>query len=151
MPIYEYQCKICNYKFEKLQKITDEPLVTCPECSKDGLQKLISPAGFRLAGKGWYETDFKSDNQVKRNIKDNKDADLYKSSSSDNSKTKESQSQLSSIQSDKNKNINNENVTSNKQNMATNTNTNVSTNVNKNIAKSDSSSAKTSSTTEKTK
>jgi len=60
MPIYEYQCQSCGYKFEKLQKISDEPLTDCPECEKSELKKLISAAGFRLKGGGWYETDFKS-------------------------------------------------------------------------------------------
>jgi putative FmdB family regulatory protein len=46
---------------EKLQKISDPPLVDCPACGKPALQKLVSAAGFRLKGGGWYETDFKKD------------------------------------------------------------------------------------------
>jgi putative FmdB family regulatory protein len=68
MPIYEYQCEACGHKMEKLQKMSDEPLTDCPECSKPALRKLISAAGFRLSGAGWYETDFKSGN--KRNLVD---------------------------------------------------------------------------------
>jgi len=68
MPIYEYQCEACGHKMEKLQKMSDEPLIDCPKCSKPALHKLISPAGFRLSGAGWYETDFKSSN--KRNLVD---------------------------------------------------------------------------------
>lgn len=60
MPIYEYQCDECHHKLEKLQKISDEPLKTCPACHKQGLTKLVSAAGFRLKGDGWYETDFKT-------------------------------------------------------------------------------------------
>lgn len=60
MPIYEYECKQCGHKLEALQKISDDPLVECPECGKPELKKLISAAGFRLKGGGWYETDFKS-------------------------------------------------------------------------------------------
>jgi len=60
MPIYEYQCRSCGHKFEKLQKISDDPLVDCPHCEKPELKKLISAAAFRLKGGGWYETDFKS-------------------------------------------------------------------------------------------
>ncbi len=63
MPIYEYQCQACDHKLEKLQKISDEPLKDCPECGKQELKKLVSAAGFRLSGSGWYETDFKSKNQ----------------------------------------------------------------------------------------
>ena len=45
---------------EAIQKISDDPLTDCPECSQGQLKKLISAAGFRLKGGGWYETDFKS-------------------------------------------------------------------------------------------
>ena len=60
MPIYEYECQACGHKKEALQKISDAPLVDCPECNKPELKKMISAAGFRLKGGGWYETDFKS-------------------------------------------------------------------------------------------
>ena len=59
MPIYEYQCAECGHELEKLQKISDPPLTDCPACGKPALQKLVSAAGFRLKGGGWYETDFK--------------------------------------------------------------------------------------------
>lgn len=72
MPIYEYLCTSCGHQLESLQRLSDAPLVDCPECGKPTLQKQISAAGFRLSGGGWYETDFKSGN--KRNVaeKDNK-------------------------------------------------------------------------------
>jgi len=60
MPIYEYRCAECGHELEKLQKISDAPLTECPACGKAALQKLVSAAGFRLKGGGWYETDFKS-------------------------------------------------------------------------------------------
>ena len=63
MPIYEYECQQCGFHHEALQKVSDDPLKTCPSCQADALKKLISAAGFRLSGSGWYETDFKSDNQ----------------------------------------------------------------------------------------
>jgi putative FmdB family regulatory protein len=66
MPIYEYRCSECGHELEKLQKITDAPLVDCPACGKPALQKLVSAAGFRLKGGGWYETDFKKDK--KKNV-----------------------------------------------------------------------------------
>jgi putative FmdB family regulatory protein len=59
MPIYEYQCTDCGHELESLQKMSEDPLLDCPECGKPALQKLISAAGFRLKGGGWYETDFK--------------------------------------------------------------------------------------------
>ena len=63
MPIYEYECETCGHKLEALQKISDDPLKDCPECGKPALKKLISAAGFRLKGGGWYETDFKTGNK----------------------------------------------------------------------------------------
>ena len=66
MPIYEYQCRECSHRLEKIQKMSDAPLTRCPECGKDALTKLVSAAGFRLKGGGWYETDFKKDG--KRNL-----------------------------------------------------------------------------------
>lgn len=59
MPIYEYQCDNCGNKLEIIQKIDDDPLVTCPECQTDSLRKLVSAASFRLKGTGWYVTDFR--------------------------------------------------------------------------------------------
>ncbi len=63
MPIYEYRCSSCQAELEKLQKISEPPLVECPECGKDTLVKLISASSFRLKGSGWYETDFKTGNK----------------------------------------------------------------------------------------
>ena len=59
MPIYEYQCNSCSHQLEKLQRMSDQPLRDCPECGEAGLRRLVSAAGFRLKGAGWYETDFK--------------------------------------------------------------------------------------------
>jgi len=66
MPIYEYQCEACGHYLETLQKISDPPLTDCHKCGKPALKKLVSAAGFRLKGGGWYETDFKTGN--KKNV-----------------------------------------------------------------------------------
>ncbi|MBC6413618.1 MAG: zinc ribbon domain-containing protein [Chromatiales bacterium] len=63
MPIYEYLCDACEERVEILQQISEPPLRECPVCHKATLKKLVSAAGFRLAGQGWYETDFKTKNQ----------------------------------------------------------------------------------------
>lgn len=65
MPIYEYQCKACGHAFESLQKISDVPHKDCPECKQPDLKKIVSAAGFRLSGGGWYETDFKGGGKKK--------------------------------------------------------------------------------------
>ena len=71
MPIYEYKCQNCGHYFEILQRISEEPLSVCPECKKNTLKKLVSAPNFRLKGEGWYETDFKKDNQ--KNLAGNKE------------------------------------------------------------------------------
>jgi putative FmdB family regulatory protein len=68
MPFYEYQCSACAHQLEVLQKISDGPLKKCPDCGKQALKRLISAPVFRLKGAGWYETDFKSDKENKRNL-----------------------------------------------------------------------------------
>ncbi len=59
MPIYEYQCEKCGQQTEAIQKINDSPATDCPTCREPALKRLISPAGFKLQGTGWYLTDFR--------------------------------------------------------------------------------------------
>lgn len=68
MPFYEYECGSCGHHTEVLQKVSDAPLKKCPDCGKSALKRLISAPVFRLKGGGWYETDFKSDKENKRNL-----------------------------------------------------------------------------------
>ena len=68
MPFYEYECQSCKFYTELMQKISDPPLTKCPSCGKRTMQKLVSAPVFRLKGSGWYETDFKSDKEGKRNL-----------------------------------------------------------------------------------
>jgi putative FmdB family regulatory protein len=68
MPFYEYECQACKYYAEVMQKISDTPLSRCPSCGKRRMKRLVSAPVFRLKGGGWYETDFKSDKETKRNL-----------------------------------------------------------------------------------
>jgi putative FmdB family regulatory protein len=54
MPIYEYACGKCGSEFEAEQRITEEPLKTCPECRSRQVKRLISQTSFVLKGGGWY-------------------------------------------------------------------------------------------------
>ena len=64
MPIYEYECKFCNYNFEIVQKITDNPKRKCPEChKKNALKKLISSTTFTLKGTGWFKDGYSNVSQ----------------------------------------------------------------------------------------
>jgi putative FmdB family regulatory protein len=58
MPIYEYQCAVCRHEFERLQKISEEPVKICPECGKEEVDKLVSKSGFVLKGGGWYKDHY---------------------------------------------------------------------------------------------
>ena len=73
MPFYEYECSSCKHHVEAMQKISDAPLKKCPACGRSTLKRLMSAPAFRLKGGGWYETDFKSDNDRKRNLAGEKD------------------------------------------------------------------------------
>jgi putative FmdB family regulatory protein len=59
MPIYEYECTSCCNVFEIFQRMTEDPLTTCPDCS-GALKKLMSMSSFQLKGGGWYADGYSS-------------------------------------------------------------------------------------------
>ena len=68
MPIYEFECAACGNVFDRLQKISDPDPTVCPKCGKKKIHRRVTAPAFRLAGSGWYETDFKKDGDKKRNL-----------------------------------------------------------------------------------
>ncbi|MGH8215231.1 MAG: FmdB family zinc ribbon protein [Rhodanobacteraceae bacterium] len=68
MPIYVFRCEDCGEKFDRLQKLSDADPDTCPTCGKHRVRRQLTAPAFRLAGSGWYETDFKSDKEKKHNL-----------------------------------------------------------------------------------
>jgi putative FmdB family regulatory protein len=80
MPIYEYVCGACGNAHEALQKISDVPLTDCPACGQSSLKKKVSAPAFRLAGSGWYETDFKTG--AKKNLANDSKSDSSGASAS---------------------------------------------------------------------
>ena len=83
MPIYIYRCESCGVQFERHQSFTDEPLKRCPECSKNTLRKVLTPAGIVFKGSGWYATDHKSASGISRAPKsESKESSSEKSESS---------------------------------------------------------------------
>jgi putative FmdB family regulatory protein len=60
MPTYEYVCKACDHEFEKEQRISDEPVKTCPRCKAKQVKRLISRTSFHLKGGGWYSDLYSS-------------------------------------------------------------------------------------------
>lgn len=84
MPIYGYICMCCGHHLDALQKMNDAPLTDCPSCGEPDLKRQLSAPKFRLKGKGWYETDFKTGK--KRNLHgDDKPSSSGESSASDSS------------------------------------------------------------------
>jgi putative FmdB family regulatory protein len=58
MPTYGYRCSNCGHQFEIVQRITEEPLTTCPKC-QGKLSKMLYPVGISFKGSGFYTTDYK--------------------------------------------------------------------------------------------
>ena len=73
MPIYAFECTHCGHRFDRLQRLSDLDPTVCPECGTENeVRRQLTAPSFRLAGGGWYETDFKKDG--KRNLADKGDA-----------------------------------------------------------------------------
>jgi putative FmdB family regulatory protein len=74
MPIYEFECNACGTRFDRLQKLSDSDPANCPDCGAAQVRRRVTAPAFRLAGSGWYETDFKKDGDKKRNLAGKEDA-----------------------------------------------------------------------------
>jgi len=59
MPMYEYQCRKCKHRFERIQKFSDPILKSCPECGGT-VDQVLTAAAVRFKGSGWYATDYAS-------------------------------------------------------------------------------------------
>jgi putative FmdB family regulatory protein len=68
MPIYAFQCAECGHDFDRLQKLSDPDPTVCPSCGAEAVKRQVTAPSFRLAGGGWYETDFKKSGDKKRNL-----------------------------------------------------------------------------------
>ncbi|WP_133479270.1 FmdB family zinc ribbon protein [Cognatilysobacter segetis] len=68
MPIYAFECSACGHDFDRLQKMSDPDPTDCPKCGAPQVRRRLTAPQFRLAGGGWYETDFKKDGEKKRNL-----------------------------------------------------------------------------------
>lgn len=88
MPIYEYLCEKCNHEFEREQRITEDPVKTCPKCRAKKVRRLISRTAFVLKGSGWYSDLYASSKP--------ETADKQESSDSAANATPESKSETTS-------------------------------------------------------
>ena len=83
MPVYEYLCEKCEHEFEREQRITADPIKTCPKCKARRVKKLISQTSFVLKGGGWYN-DLYSSTKKDDKGKDSDSKSEGKKSSDDN-------------------------------------------------------------------
>src|SRR5579884_2684608 len=97
MPMYEYECGGCGRRFEQLQRITEDPLATDPECGGP-VRRVIQPVGIIFKGSGFYVTDSRnssssastsksSDSKTETKTETTSDASSPKSESSSSSST----------------------------------------------------------------
>jgi putative FmdB family regulatory protein len=95
MPIYEYLCQKCSHEFEREQRITDDPVKTCPKCRGRRVKKLISQTSFVLKGGGWYSDLYSSSGKNAEKTSDAEKSSGSSDSSSDKSDKDSSKSKSS--------------------------------------------------------
>jgi putative FmdB family regulatory protein len=99
MPLYEYQCKKCGHRFEKIQKFSDKPFKKCPECGGPVEQTISAPA-VQFKGSGWYVTDYARKSTAAGSSEGGKDS---KESKKDEKKTETTPKESASKKADKHK------------------------------------------------
>ncbi len=72
MPTYEYVCEDCGYEFEEFQRITADPLETCPQCGGKVRRKISAGGGLVFKGSGFYITDYKNKKEAASYTKEKK-------------------------------------------------------------------------------
>jgi putative FmdB family regulatory protein len=99
MPLYEYQCKKCGHRFEKILKFSDKPVKKCPECGGPVEQTISAPA-VQFKGSGWYVTDYAKKSSAPSSESGSKDS---KESKKDEKKSETTSNESSTKKSDKHK------------------------------------------------
>lgn len=99
MPLYEYQCKKCGHRFEKIQKFSDKPIKKCPECSGP-VEQMISAPAVQFKGSGWYVTDYARKSGGSASSEGGKES---KDSKKDEKKTESTSKESSAKKADKQK------------------------------------------------
>jgi putative FmdB family regulatory protein len=108
MPLYEYECKKCHHRFERIQKYSDPHVKKCPDCGGK-VEQVVSAPAVQFKGSGWYVTDYakksgtgsgsssssNGDSSDSSGKKDEKKETKSESSKSESSKTEGSKSETS--------------------------------------------------------
>jgi putative FmdB family regulatory protein len=96
VPLYEYQCKKCQHKFEKIQKFSDRPIKKCPECGSP-VEKVMHAPAVQFKGTGWYVTDYGGKGDKAENSKPEGSSEKKESAAKeDGAKSKDSKDKDSS-------------------------------------------------------
>ena len=97
MPTYEYLCRHCGHRFEAWQKMTDDPLTTCPQCG-ESIHRVLYPAGIVFKGSGFYKTEYGSgSSNGKANSSENKSETAESKSATETTKTEAAKTESSGI------------------------------------------------------
>jgi len=88
MPLYDYQCRACSHRFERIQKFSDPLVTTCPQCGKETVERLLSAPAVQFKGSGWYVTDYAKKSSAQAPAKSEASGDSSKSDSSSDSPSK---------------------------------------------------------------
>jgi putative FmdB family regulatory protein len=90
MPTYVYRCDACGHQFELFQRMSDDPVDTCPECESK-VRRVIHPVGVVFKGSGWYINDSRSKNSASGSTSTNGDAAKSAEPAQASSDTKQSE------------------------------------------------------------
>ncbi len=107
MPLYEYECKKCHHRFEKIQKFSDPHVKKCPECGGP-IEQVISAPAVQFKGSGWYVTDYAKKSSAPSSSSNSSNGDSSskkesKSKSEDSSKSESSSKSENSQKSESSK------------------------------------------------
>jgi putative FmdB family regulatory protein len=94
VPLYEFLCKSCGHRFEKIQKFSDPPPSECPACGEDEIQQVIHAPAVQFKGSGWYVTDYAkkgSSHNASASKSDNKNESKSESKTETKSDTKKTE------------------------------------------------------------
>jgi putative FmdB family regulatory protein len=69
--MYEYKCKQCGFNFERLQKMSEEPIKICPKCSGKVKRLIGSDINIIFKGSGFYVNDYGKGSRNSSNIRGN--------------------------------------------------------------------------------
>ena len=91
MPLYEYLCKKCGHRFEKIRKFSDRPIKKCPECG-GVVEQVVSAPAVQFKGSGWYVTDYAKKSSASSSDGGSKESKESKDSKKDEKKPESSSS-----------------------------------------------------------